>query len=69
MKYISAWRIYTGNLRGIIAQAVQDGEIETSDIVWRGPSGDVVVAPTAADLDEDYVEFVDSGQIGEYLDE
>lgn len=66
--YISAWEIHTRNLRNIIAKAVEARTIEESDIVWRGPSGDAVVAASPADLDEDYLDYVDSGSVEEYID-
>lgn len=66
--YISAWGIHTGSLRSILAKAVEDGEINATDIVWRGPSGDAIVASDPASLEEEYAEYVDSGQVEEYLD-
>lgn len=66
--YISAWTIYTSSLRQEIAKALNQGDIKTDDIVWSGPSGDVIVAATAADLDEEYAEYTDSGLVSEYID-
>lgn len=69
MYYISGWEIFTRGLRALLAKAVADGEIETSDIVWRGPSGDTIVAADPASLEEEeYEEYIDSGQVEEYLD-
>lgn len=67
-KYISAWEIHTGSLRSLVAQAVANGEISTDDTVWSGPSGDVIVAACAADLEEEYAEYIDSGLVEEYFD-
>jgi hypothetical protein len=73
--YISAWEIYTGSLRNILKSAVGREEIKSSDIVWRGPSGDAVVTGDAADLSQDdddapdYSDYVDSGQVNEYLND
>lgn len=66
--YISAWEIYTENLRDIIAKAVRNGKVQLDDIVWCGPSGDAIIAATAADLGEEYAEYSDGGRCGEYLD-
>jgi len=66
-KYIGSWEISTGSLCNILAQAVDAGEIEPTDIVWSGPSGDAVVAKSAYDVEEEYGEYVDGGQVSEYL--
>jgi len=68
-KYISAWTIHTGSLRSEIASALEQGEVAASDIVWRGPSGDAIIAASPADLDEEYTEYTDSGMVSEYLDD
>lgn len=67
MKYISAWEIHTGSLSSILQSAVDNGEIKESDIVWNGPGGDSVVAASAYDVEEEYGEYVDGGQVSEYL--
>ncbi len=66
--YISAWNIHTGSIGAAVAKAHKAGKIKDSDIVWRGPSGDVYVAATAADVPEDGADYVDAGQVSEYLD-
>ena len=66
--YISNWAIWTGNIREILGVKVAQGEIKASDIVWRGPQGDAVVAATAADVEEEYGDYTDAGQVSEYLD-
>jgi len=68
-KYISAWTIHTGSLRSEIASALEQGEVAASDTVWRGPSGDAIIAATSADLDEEYAEYTDSGLVSEYVHE
>ena len=68
MYYINAWRIHTSSLRTIIAEELAKGNVSENDIVWAGPGGDAVVAATAADLDEEYAEYTDAGQVSEYLD-
>ena len=45
------------------------GKFITADIIWCGPSGDAIVASDPASLDEEYAEYVDSGQVEEYLDD
>jgi len=69
MKYISAWEIHTSTLRKRVEEAVKSGEARPNDIVWVGPSGDAVTAATAADLEEEYAEYVDKGLVQEYLDD
>ncbi|MCP4540646.1 MAG: hypothetical protein GY832_26205 [Chloroflexi bacterium] len=66
--YISAWEIYKGNFSQILADAVESGKIQTTDTVWNGPSGDAIIASDPASLDEEYSEYVDGGEVGEYLD-
>lgn len=66
--YISAWETFTKGLRSALAEATGAGKIGPEDIVWRGPSGDAVVAADPASLPEEYSEYVDSGQVEEYLD-
>ena len=65
--YISSWEIHTGSLRKCVAQAVKDGKAATNDIVWTGPSGDAIVAATAAHLNEEYADYTDAGLVEEYL--
>lgn len=65
--YISDWAIHTKGIREILAEAVKSDKIQASDIVWRGPSGDAVVASDPASLDEQYGDYTDSGQVSEYL--
>ena len=69
-KYIGAWTIHTSSLRRELQTALQRDEITATDIVWAGPSGDVVVAATASDIEdiEEYAEYIDSGMVSEYLD-
>ena len=68
-KYVSAWEAYTTPIGVTLEAALDAGEIEANDIVWRGPSGDYVVAATSADLDEEYAEYTDSGLVSEYVHE
>lgn len=65
--YISSWWAYTSGIHAILEEAVAQGKIEEDDIVWCGPSGDYVVAATAADLDDNYMEYSDGGLVSEYL--
>lgn len=65
---IHAWSIYTTSIIDRIEKALESGHIKATDIVWQGPSGDAVVAATAAELDEEYAEYVDRGQVSEYID-
>lgn len=66
--YISAWRIHTSNLHAIIAEEAAKGNVKKSDIVWMGPSGDAIITATPADLNEEYADYTDAGQVSEYLD-
>ena len=68
MKYISSWKIFTATLRQRVQEAFEQGEASPDDIVWAGPSGDAVIAATAADLGEEYGEYTNAGQVAEYLD-
>lgn len=66
--YISAWRIHTNSLRTVVNEEATKGTVSKHDIVWVGPSGDAVIASTPADLDEEYADYTDAGQVSEYLD-
>jgi len=66
--YISDWEIFTSSLRTKITEALKRGDIKADDIVWGGPSGDVIIAATPADLEEEYEEYTDQGLVSEYLD-
>ena len=69
-KYFSAWTIHTETYAGAFQQALTDNQIDASDIVWRGPSGDAMV--TSADdylLDEEYAEYTEDGIVEDYLSE
>ena len=70
MQYFSPWTIQaSGNLRKLIAEAVEDGLVKVDENVWRGDAGDIVVAKSASDLDsEDYEDFIDTGSVASYLD-
>ena len=65
MKYFSAWEIYTQGLRQLVEKAFQDNEVQSRDIVWRGPSGDAVIADDV--VDTDYIDYTDEGMVEEYL--
>ena len=67
MYYISDWKIYTDGIRSAIKEALEAGKIQADDTVWQGPSGDAVVAADAAELDEEYGDYTDSGLVSEYL--
>jgi len=66
MKYISAWEIFRHNFSQILHEALTAGLIEYNDVIWRGPSGDAVVASDPAALN-DYADYTDAGTVAEYL--
>lgn len=68
MIYISDWTIHTMGLRAVIEQQLAARNCTPDDIVWRGPSGDAVIASSPAALSEEYAEYTDAGQVSEYLD-
>jgi len=68
--YFSAWTIYTKTFAGAFQEALTANQIDASDIVWRGPSGDAMV--TSEDdylLDEEYADYVEDGIVEDYLTE
>lgn len=68
MKHIGSWEIDTGSLAEILRQALDAGEIGADDIIWGGPSGDAVIAPTPFEIEgTDYDEYLDEGTVAEYL--
>ena len=66
-KYFSSWEIHTTGISTLIESALAAREIKESDIVWRGPSGDAIVASDPAELGEEYAEYTDAGQVDKYL--
>ncbi|MCB0047911.1 MAG: hypothetical protein KDD92_20990 [Caldilineaceae bacterium] len=68
MLYISSWEAHVNPVSGMLKEAVDNGEIEANDVVWSGPSGDYVICGSPADLDEDYMEYSDSGLVAEWID-
>ena len=68
MTYFSAWEIHCGGLRGLIAASLAADEIDSSDVVWRGPSGDVIVAASPYEIEgSEYDEYIDGGLVSEYV--
>ena len=67
--YVSAWQAHTGSIGSILENARNAGDINDSDTVWAGPSGDYVIAASPADLDEDYADYSDSGTVSEFIPE
>jgi len=65
--YIGDWEIYQSNITEIVRAAFEHGECEPKDVVWRGPSGDAIIASDPAELDEEYAEYTDAGTVDEYL--
>lgn len=64
--YISAWEIQKRHIGLILSDAVGEDKIQDTDIVWTGPSGDAVIASDPAELDEQYADYTDAGQVDEY---
>jgi hypothetical protein len=65
--YISSWKIYTSSIGQAVQEAVKAEKVKPTDIVWTGPSGDAIISESAADLDEEYADYTDSGLVSEYL--
>lgn len=66
-KYFSAWTINTKGSDVAFQKALTDNQIDASWGVYRGPSGDVVVAENIAELDEEYAEYVECGTVEDYI--
>ena len=66
MVYFSAWQIHTEGLPGLLRDALNANRIKPSDVVWYGPSGDVVVADDVAHTE--YDEYTDNETVAEWLD-
>jgi len=67
MTYISDWAIHCNTIGMEIKRAVERGDCKGTDVVWRGPSGDAVIASDPAELGEEYEEYTDAGTVEEYL--
>lgn len=65
--YISSWQIFTGSISQAVREASESGQVEGSDTVWVGPSGDAVIASDPAELGEEYAEYIDRGEVSEYI--
>lgn len=65
--YISDWAIYKNGIGSEVRAAFECGDCKESDVVWRGPSGDAVIASDPAELGEEYADYSDAGQVAEYL--
>jgi hypothetical protein len=69
-KFIDSWTVYTGSISQIIAKAVESGEFDESDTVWRGADGSYIIGDVmqldSEELDADL--YTDAGTAGEYLD-
>ena len=65
--YISEWRVYTETLGQALERDLGQGLVRTNWAVWRGPSGDALVADEWPD--EDYADYIESGTVDEYLAE
>ena len=66
-KFISAWQNFTNSIVGNIRAAIDAGEVQANDIVWCGPDGSTIIASDPATLSEEYGDYVDSGQVHEYM--
>ena len=66
-KYFDSWTIYTQTFAGAFQDALTNNQIGSSWGVYRGPSGDAVVAENIAELDEDYADYVEDGIVEDYL--
>ncbi len=61
------WTVFQGKLDDAVLIALAAGTINKSDIMWRGPSGDYMIASDSAELDEEYADYIDAGMVDEYL--
>ena len=68
-KYFDSWTIHTQTFAGAFQQALTDNQIGASWGVYRGPSGDAVVAENIAELGEVYADYVEDGIVEDYLSE
>lgn len=66
-KYFSAWAIHTQTFAGAFQAALTGNQIDASWGVYRGPSGDAVVAENIAELGEDYANYTEDGVVEDYL--
>jgi len=66
-KHFTSWTIHVETLAGAFQKALTDNQIDASWGVYRGPSGDAVVADNIAELDEDYADYVEDGIVEDYL--
>ena len=66
-RYFTAWDIYTQTFAGAFQQALTNNQIDASNTVYRGPSGDAVVIEDD-ELDEEYADYVEDGIVEDYLD-
>lgn len=67
MTFFSAWQNFISSVSANVRAAVDSGDVQPNDIVWRGPDGSVIIASDPASLSEEYAEHVDSGRVREYL--
>ncbi len=67
--HLTPWQIHTSSLRALLTQALSEGQVTTTDAVWRASDGSVIVAAYASDLDgPEYADYLDAGTVAEYLD-
>jgi hypothetical protein len=67
MYYISSWTLNISSIEAELRFALDAGEIKETDTVWYGPSGDAVVAATAADLPKEYSDYRDRGRVDDFI--
>jgi len=72
-KYISAWKMDTGNVTDMLESAIETGEIKTTDTIWTGPSGDCVIAADPIDIDGydeyQFSDYSDTGTVAEWIEQ
>ena len=64
---IDEWEIALVGLRRRLRSLLRAREIELTDYVWVGPDGGVCVSAYVP-LDESFAEYVEEGQVSEYLE-
>ena len=66
-RYFTAWIIHTETAATAFRCALQHGQIKREHSVFRGPSGDVVVAENIGELGIEYADYIEDGTVVDYL--
>ena len=66
-KYFTAWTIHVETPANAFQDALTNNQIDSSWGVYRGPSGDIVVAENIGELDDEYADYIEDGIVEDYL--